>query len=50
MNRTTNQNKKETDSKVDCFTDLCHHCLVTMSAHMHAYHYSLFESGMKIGL
>ena len=36
--------------QVSCFTSVYHHHLVTMSAHMHVYHYPLFESGMKIGL
>ena len=36
--------------KLDCFASLCHHRLVTMSVHMHPYHYPLFESGTKIGL
>ena len=41
---------KETGPKVGCFAGFCHHCLMTMSAQMHAYHYPLFESGMKTGL
>ena len=36
--------------KVGCFAGFCHHCLMTMSVHTHAYHYPLVESGMKIGL
>ena len=28
--------------KVGCFTNLCHHHLITMSVHMHVYHYPLF--------
>ena len=28
----------------------CHHRLVTMSAHTHAYRHPLFESVMKTGL
>ena len=38
---------KETDPKV---ADFCHHCSMTMSAHMHAYCFTLFESGTKTGL
>ena len=41
---------KETGTKVGCFAGFCHHRLMTMSAHMHAYHYPLFESGTKTGL
>ena len=41
---------KETGPKVGCFADFYHHCLMTMSAQMHAYSYPLFESGMKAGL
>ena len=40
---------KETDPKVGYFVGFCHY-LAIMSAHMHAYHYPLFESGMKTGL
>ena len=29
------------------FAGFYHHCLMTMSVHMHAYHYPLFESGTK---
>ena len=36
--------------KVNRFASFCHHRLVTTSAHMHAYHYPLFENGMKTGL
>ena len=36
--------------KVNHFAGICHHCLVAMSAHTHAYHYPLFESGTKTGL
>ena len=35
--------------KVGCLSGFCHHCLVIMSIHTHAYCYHLFESGMKIG-
>ena len=41
---------KEMGLKVGCFAGFCDHCLTTMSAHMHAYHYPLYESGTKIGL
>ena len=40
----------EMATKVHCFASFCHHRLVTMIVHKHAYHYSLFESGMKTGL
>ena len=30
---------------IACFPGFCHHSLITMSAHMHAYHYPLSESG-----
>ena len=33
--------------KVNCFAGFCHHLLATTNVHMHAYCYSLFESGMK---
>ena len=33
--------------KVNHFAGYCHHRLVTTSAHMHAYCYPLFESGIK---
>ena len=36
---------KETGSKVGLVAGFCHHHLMTMSAHTHAYHYPLFESG-----
>ena len=36
--------------KVNRFAGFCHHCLVTTSAHTHAHHYLLLESGMKTGL
>ena len=36
--------------KVNRFAGFCHHRLVAMSAHTHAYRYPLFESGMKTGL
>ena len=36
--------------KVNPFAGFCHHRLVTTSAHMNAYCYSLFKSGMKTGL
>ena len=39
----------ETAPKVHCFDGFCHHHLVTTSAHMHVYHYPLFESRMKTG-
>ena len=41
---------RKTGPKVGCFADFCHHHLMTMSTHMYAYCYPLFESGMKIGL
>ena len=41
---------KETGPKVGCFAGFCHHRLMTMSAHIHAYHCPLVESGMKTGL
>ena len=41
---------KETGQKVGCFARFCHHHLMAMSAHTHAYHYPLVESGMKIDL
>ena len=37
-------------STVGCFAGFCHHHLMTISVHMHAYCYPLFESGMKTGL
>ena len=37
-------------SKVGCFAVFCHRRLMTMSVHMHVYHYPLFESGTKAGL
>ena len=40
----------KTAPKVNRFAGFCHHCLVTMSAHTHVYHYPLFKSGMKTGL
>ena len=40
---------KEAGPIVGCFAGFCHHCLTTMSAHTYAYHYPLFESGMKTG-
>ena len=40
---------KETGIKVSCFVGFCDHHLMTMSAHTHAYHYTLFESGTKTG-
>ena len=36
--------------KVNHFAGYCHHRLVTTSAHMHAYRYPSFESGMKTAL
>ena len=36
--------------KVGCFAGFCHYRLMTMSAHTHAYHYPLVESGTKTGL
>ena len=36
--------------EVNRFAGFCHHRLVTTSAHMHAYRYPLFESGIKTGL
>ena len=41
---------KETGPKVGCFTDFCHHRLMAMSSHTHAYRYPLVESGTNIGL
>ena len=41
---------KEMGQKIGCFASFCHHPLTTMSAHMHAYHFPLFESGTKTGL
>ena len=41
---------KEIGLKVGCLVGFCHHRLTTMSAHTHAYRYTLVESGMKIGL
>ena len=41
---------KETDPRVGCFAGFCDHHLTTMSAHIHVYHYPLFESGTKVGL
>ena len=40
---------KETGPQVGCFAGFCHHHSTTMNAHMHAYRYTLFESGMKTG-
>ena len=34
---------KETGPKGGCFASFCHHRLMTMSAHMHAYHYPLVD-------
>ena len=42
--------KKETGPKVGCFAGFCHHRLMAMSSHTHAYRYPLVESGTKIGL
>ena len=36
--------------KANYFAGFCHHRLVTTSAHTLAYHYPLFESGMKTHL
>ena len=36
--------------KVYCFAGFCHHHLTTMSVHMDAYCYPLFESGTEISL
>ena len=41
---------KETGPKVGCFAGFCHYRSMTMSVHTHAYHCTLFESGMKSGL
>ena len=41
---------KETGPKVGGFVGFCDHHLMTMSVHVHAYCYPLFESGMKTGL
>ena len=36
--------------KVHCFAGFCLHHLVTTGVHTYAYHYPLFESGMKTSL
>ena len=36
--------------KVVCFAGFCHHRLMAMSAHTHAYRYPLVESRTKTGL
>ena len=41
---------KETVPKVGCFAGFYDHHLMNMSAHMHAYHYPLFETGTKTDL
>ena len=41
---------KETGPKVGCFAGFCDHRLTTINAHMHAYCYPLFGSGIKAGL
>ena len=41
---------KEMGPKVGSFASFCHHRLMTVSVHMHAYRYPFFESGMKPGL
>ena len=41
---------KEKGPKVCCFAGFFHHRLTTMSAHTHAYHYPLVESGTETGL
>ena len=38
------------DPKVGCFAGFCHRCLTSMSVHMHAYCYPLFENRMKTDL
>ena len=40
----------KTAPKVNYFCGFCNYRLVITSAHMHAYHYPLLESGMKTGL
>jgi len=35
---------------VGCLAGFYHHCVTTMSMHMHAYRYPLYESGTKAGL
>ena len=41
---------KQNGPKVNCLAGFCHHRLVTTSVHMHAYCYTLYESGLKTGL
>ena len=41
---------KEMVLNVGCLAGFLHYCLMTTSAHTHAHHYPLFESGTKIGL
>ena len=41
---------QKTSPKVGCFVGFYHHCLVTMSMHLHAYCDPLCESGMETGL
>ena len=53
MSRITDQYKnvvKEMSSKIGCLPGFIYHHLVIMSAHTHAHHYPLFESGTKTGL
>ena len=38
---------KETDPKVGCFAGFCCNCLMIINVRMHAYHYPLFENGIK---
>ena len=40
----------EITPQVSRFAGFGHHCLANISAHMHAYRYPLFESGMKTDL
>ena len=55
INRIANQYEmllriNETAPKFGCFVGFCHHHWVTMSAHVHVYHYPLFDKRMKTGL
>ena len=40
----------ETGLKVGFFVIFFHHCVTTMSVHIHAYRHHLFETGTKTGL
>ena len=42
--------RNEHKINVGCFAGYCYHCLATISVHIHAYRYLLFEIGMKTGL